>query len=63
MQKTAWTKHIKFFNDLDDPPKDIREAAEILFDHWLNIDFISASGEKYVPNIGVSAGADEEEEE
>ena len=43
--------HIKFFNDLDDPPKDNREAAEILFDHWLNIDFISESGEKYVPSI------------
>ena len=58
----AHPNHIKFFNDLDDPPKDIREAAEILFDHWLNIDFISASGEKYVPNIGAMVSADEEEE-
>lgn len=41
--------HIKFFNDLEEPPKDLDEAAEILFDHWLNIDLISKDGGKYLP--------------
>lgn len=34
-------ENIKFFQDLDDPPADTREAAEMLFDHWLNIDFMT----------------------
>lgn len=37
---------IKFFNDLPEPPKDVKEAAEILFDHWLNIDYISEEYQK-----------------